>query len=300
MFRHAGFIPGCVALGLWLSITVCGASVDPDQLKCMKQLIEDGKFNQARELIVKNTTSGRTDARFRLINAELLRLTGRTDDAINEYQTAAVLAPTDPSPLIALAELHRQNLQLDKSLACARQALELKEQSTAARVVYASVLLQSDQTAEGERQIKKLLEAEPENPEVQLLVYQLGRKKGDFQSARRALEFVVAKSAKGDPHWLVELADLHEAEGDYGGARDKLEALVAAAPGYLEARNRLARLLEFRFHDFGSATSCYTDLLKADPQSSDAAGGIDRCRRKQRDIAYRMKSTLKESIQSKQ
>lgn len=284
-------------LTLWVSITASGATVAPAEIKSMKQLISDGKFHLARALLDKNLTAGTGDPAFRLVNAQWLRFTGHTDEAITEYQTAASLAPLDAEPLVALAELYLQDLQLDESLRCSRLALQLDPKSIAARLAYATALLKSDQTAEGERQVSRLVETEAQNPEVQLLVYQLGRKKGDFESARQALEFVIAKSPKGDPHWELELADLQEAEGDISGARRRLEELLAVDDSSIEARIRLGRLLEFRFHDFGAAAACYNHVIKKfRPPPADATNGSDRCRRKQRDIALRMKSTIVEMI----
>ena len=287
------------AFSFIVSVTGCGATVPGDQLKILRQLINDGKFNQAAALVAVNEVCGREDADFHLLQAELLRLTGQTDEAIKQYQTAASLAPANPAPLIVLSELFIQNLQLEASLRCAEQAMLLAPNSAPVRIAFASALLKNDRNAEAERQIAHLeqFESQRSNPEVKLLVYRLARKRGDFSGARQALEFVIAKAERRDPHWQVELADLQESEGRYADARQELERLLQADPGYREARYRLARLFEFRFHDYVSAGAVYKDLLKLDPDSLDAVGGIDRCRRKQRDVAARLKSTLKDCLQ---
>lgn len=288
----------CLIAGLYCPVSC--ATINHDQLNEINSLIEQGKFKQAEQLIDKAKEGAAKDPQLHFMAAKLLRRTGRTDAAIAEYQQTSMLAPSNVEALIALSELFMQNLQLDESLNCAKLAVDLSPDSVPARLTYARVLLKADHTGDAEEQIHNLMVKDNHNPEVQLLLYELGRKKSDFAAARRALKFVMANSAKQDPHWQVELADLDEAEGDFAGARSILEQVLITDPGCIEARNKLARLLEFRFHDFRMATSCYSKLLRMDPQSDDAAGGVERCRKKERDIAFRMKATLQGSLREAQ
>lgn len=274
--------------------TVCGASVPAGKLGAARKLISEGKFREARAFIEDNQSAGIDDPQFKILAAELLRLTGRTDEAIVEYTAAARLAPGDPEPLIALSELYLSNLQLDKSLQNAKQAVSIKPDSVIARLALANALLKTDQIASADVQVKILVAAAPGNPEVQLLLYRLDRKKGDFFGARRALEFVIARAEKKDPRWQIELADLRESEGEYADARSDLEKVIQEDPGLIEARYRLARLLEFRYHDYVASAAAYQEILKLSPQSADASSGLERSKRKQRDIAFRIKSTIQQ------
>lgn len=285
----------CVAqICVFLFATVCSAATQSSEIVVARKLLSDGKFQQARAFLDAHRLEGASNPDFRMVNADLLRLTGRTDEAISEYQQVALLAPANPEPLIALSELYLQNLQLQKSLSAAREAVAIKQDSVVARLALASVLLKTDQLAEADRQIARLITLSPGNPEVQLLLYRLDRKKGDLEGARKALEFVMAKAEKKDPSWQVELADLKEAEGAYAEARKYLESVIQADPGFIEARYRLARLLEFRYHDYIASAAAYKDILRLSPQSSDALSGLERSRRKQRDIAFRLKSAIRQ------
>lgn len=293
-------LPGicAVCFAIMAFATASGASVPTGKLGAARKLISDGKFREARAFIDENRAAGADDPQFKLLAAELLRLTGRTDEAIQEYLAASRLAPRDSEPLIALSELYLSNLQLDKSLACAKEAVAINPSSVIARLALANALLKTDQIAAADVQVKDLIASAPENPEVQLLLYRLNRKKGDFFGARRALEFVIARAEKKDPRWQIELADLRESEGDYADARRYLEKVIQEDPGMTDARYRLARLLEFRYHDYAASAVAYKEILRLSPQSGDALSGLERSKHKQRDIAFRIKSTLQQCFPS--
>ncbi len=71
---------------------------------------------------------------------------------------------------------------------------------------------------------------------------------GDFKGAERTLAAVPA-AQQSDRRWLLELADLREASGDYRGAEAAAREVLKTHPDDADARLAVARMLAHRGHD---------------------------------------------------
>lgn len=273
-----------------LLLTTGSVWADEDQVLRIAALVADKKYNQALAEAGRLSHEKAADPKFHLVYAELLLKTGNQAAAIRELTLASRLSPGDPGPLILLSDLYLDNLELEQSLDCASRAVSIAPRNAAARIAYVRALLKSDQTGEAERQLKWVLHRQAGGSQVQLLAFELARKKKDYPAARQALAAVMASSSNPSTELSLSLAELLEESGDYGGAVACLEQLMKQRPDAPEPRLRLARILEVYFQDFDRAAVLYGKEDRV--RSAEALAGVERCRRKQRDVAWRWKLHL--------
>lgn len=265
-------------------------------LSTLNKLIKEHKFILAEDEIQNLLKShpGIPEAHYAYGN--LLRTTGQIDQAKDEFNRARELDPKDTKPLVALAEICLNNMELDQSMSYAQKAIALDPDSLNARAVLIAILLKSERTNEAERQLHSLLQEKKPTPELDFLAYKLNLQKGAYRKARYYLEAILAKSDNQTPELLLELAKVYAATGDYEKSRDTLELLTSTNPLLNEARLRLAHSLEGHFHNYQAAQEQYKEVLRMDPLSIEAIAGIQRCQNRQRNIALRLKTALREEL----
>lgn len=283
-------------LSLFFLLNSPGIAGEPSsETDTARRLIKEHRYKQAETLVSTLLKNSPDDADLHMIQGELLREKGQIDNATSAYARAAELSPSNPYPLIALSELSLRQLELELSLTYAQQAVASDPDCLEARLTLVDVLLQCEQTAEAERQLKYFPEESKGRPEVEILAYRLNQKKGDFVSARKHLMAAISASDKETNLQLrLEACDLLQTLGEYTESKRELEKIIAANPNSLEAHLRLARLLETQFHDYPGALGQYDEALKLDPLSAAAISGNERCKLKRRNIALALKIALRE------
>jgi tetratricopeptide (TPR) repeat protein len=292
----------CVQLAALYSVSaqsfaVLAAENTPaKEVNAAHALIKEHRYTQADALLSTLEKAYPTDPELPMVRGNLLREIGQVDRAIHEFARAAELAPSDPFPLIALADLSLKQMELEQSLTYAQQAVASDPSCLPARVELVDVLLQCGQTAEAERQLKCIPEESKQDPSVEQLAYRLSLKKGDLSSARSHLKktMIGSNKNKGSLNLRLEESDLLETMGDNKAARSELEKIIQDDPDSLSARLRLARLLEKQYHDYSAALVNYKEALRIDPLSAQAIAGNERCLLKRRNIALQLKMALRE------
>lgn len=266
--------------------------------------MDEHRYTQAEAAISKLLKERPDDLALRLLYGDLLEKIGHFDEAETEYSRAAEIDASDPVPTVNLARISLKQLELERSLSYAQQSVARDPSYLPARLTYIEVLLACDQTAEAERQLKFIPEKEKNQPDVAILAYRLALKKGDYSGAHRYL--MLARNAKSSgngaqvetsstPEKLsIEEADLLDTLGKYDAARKILEAIVENDPESFEAKLKLARFLELRYHDYEGALRQFEDALRMDPLSATAIAGKERCQSKRRNIALQIKIYLRE------
>ena len=261
-----------------------------------RKLFKEHRYKQADAMLSSLIKEHPEDVDLRMLHGEVLRESGRINLASDEFAKAAELAPSNPFPMIDMAELSLKQLELDASWSYAQQAVARDPSCLQARITLVNVLLQCDQTGESERQLRYFPATAKDSYEVQMLWYRLAMKKGDFGAANDHLGRAMSNSAeKQDDNLLYEKSDLMQTIGDYDSARKDLEQIIAKNPDQLSARLRLARLLESQFHDYRAALEQFNEVLKIDPLSAAAIAGKERCQIKGRNIALQLKMSLREA-----
>ena len=260
-----------------------------------RQLIKERHYKQAESALTILLKTNPESADLQMLQGELLREKGQIDGATNAFARAAELDSSSPFPLIALSELSLRQLELELALTYAQQAVASDPNCIEARLALVDALLQCEQTAEAERQLKYFPEESKNKPAVEILAYRLNQKKGDFVSAKKHLLAAIAGSADDSNIQLrLEACDLLQTMGEHNSARAELERIIEGNAESLEAHLRLARLLETQFHDYAGALRQYDDALKLDPLSAPAIAGSERCKLKRQNIALQIKIALRE------
>jgi len=94
----------------------------------------------------------------------------------------------------------------------------------------AKELYQAKRYSDAERRIRRILEVEPENPDMLLLMTQLCRKQKRYQEAEQCLR-VLTRRRPPDPLFLNNLAVVQLCLGKNASARENQEQAVILAPG---------------------------------------------------------------------
>ncbi len=290
--------PVLVLLGILTFIAPGLKAADTDDLEKARALIKEHRYSQAESLISELEKKSPQLAQVHMIKGELYIKSGQPDRAVAEFEQAAKLSSSDPYPLICLAQLSLQQLDLDSSLDFARQALKRNPECIDARITLVDALLQSEQTAEAERQLKSFYGKEKGRSELELLAFRLNKKKGDYVTALNHLSKALSSLPGENIELQLEECELLQMLGDYDNARNKLEQITIKNPDSIQARLKLARFLESHFHDYSSALMQYTKALKLDPLNATAISGQERCRTKKRNLALQIKLALRELFAS--
>jgi tetratricopeptide (TPR) repeat protein len=264
------------------------------EIKSARDLMQEHRYSQADLLLFALSKKYPNDDRLPAMRGGLLREIGKFDEASGEFARAAQLCPANPFPLVALAQLCLKQMELEKSVTYAQQAVGRDPKCVSARLTLVDVLLQCGQTAEAERQLKCLPGEARVKPEAEQLAYRLSLKKGDLSGARNHLQRAFSGSTQGGIKLLMEDSELLQTMGENNAARAELEKVILGNPDSLTARLRLARLLETQYHDYAAALTNYKAALRIDPLSAQAIAGYDRCLLKRRNIALQIKMALRE------
>ena len=266
------------------------------EIEAAGKLVKDHRYLQADALLLVLKKKYPSDAGLAMVRGDLLREIGQLEEASHEFARAAELDAANPLPLVALAQLSLKQMELERSLTYAQQAVCRNPRCLPARLGLVDVLLQCGQTAEAERQLKGIRANFHPNADIELLAYRLSLKKGDLTGARSHLGQAIGAAGSNKLQLQLEDSDLLQTIGDNGAARAELEKIIVNDPDSLSARLRLSRLLETQYHDYASALTNYDEALRIDPLSAQAIAGHDRCQLKRRNIALQIKMALREFL----
>ncbi len=266
------------------------------EMENARNLLKEHKYKQADNFIQSLIKTYPNDVDLHMLRANLLRETGQVEQASAEFAEAAELAPSNPYPTIALAQLCLKQLELDQSLSYAQQSVARDPSCLPARITLVDVLLQCEQTGEAERQLRYFPASSKGNPAVELLAYHMSLKKGDLSSARLHLQTAIKGSKEDNLQLKLEDCDLLQQMGDISSVKQELLKILDDHPDSLSARLRLARLEESQFHNYADALYHFNEALKIDPLSAAAIAGRDRCLLKRRNLALQIKIALREVL----
>jgi predicted Zn-dependent protease len=281
-----------VLLGNTSNLFMCRADElsEINQLSKIEYLSSKKKFQQAHKVIEPLLKNNPNNAALHLALAELLGSEGKTAESINEYLTVRRIDNSDLQSCLKLSQLYAENSDQENSLRYARLAVAIKPDSLHAKIGLVNAFIENNLTRAAQEEFSNLLAKSKNNPDVLILGYKLGKKQGNNNKAKYYLLETIRYS-KDPTRFELELSDLLEHMRDYKAARKCLEDLLSKYPDYSEARLRLAQNLEFYFYDFESAIKEYQNVLAINPNTK-ASLGIERCRKKKNDLAFRLKLML--------
>lgn len=248
-------------------------------------------FFRANVLIQRLRKAYPNDAAVALAAARLFSEMGLVSDAETEYSKALQFNSSSAEALCALSEISLQKLAPRKALEFARRACGVEPTSARSRVALVNALVACDMLKEADSESGQLLHDYPNNAAVHYAVYKLNFTRGQLGTAQSQLQAAL-KLFPNNFAWRLDLADVCQQQGDREGARRALRQALGIDPYSVEAKTKMAIVLEFYFHDYDGAIEQYDSVLDLDSQSVTALAGVNRCRTKKNDIAAAIKFQL--------
>lgn len=291
------------ALGL-LIFSVCApdvraltreAHLPAADLARVGKLINDGSLLQARQQVDNLLKEYPDDWQVALLAARLYRKMGLSTYAILEYERVRGARPLMPEPLIALSEMHLENLSTELAQRLAREAVYRAPQSREARLALVSALLAGQSVSQAREQAEILARMFPGDPEVEHVLANAAQAFGDNHKALLLMSRAV-EARPSEQSWQLELAELYTANQDYGRAEACLKTALARDSQDVRALDLLAHLYEFQLLDYTRARACYASLKSLLPDSASAQAGMDRCLLKQGDLALSFRNFIRRTF----
>ena len=273
-------------------------------------LLQRDQPRAALEAVERALARAPSDPEARLTRAKALAVLNRPDEARDELE--ALLQPDSPArAVLARTPLLFQALTIRAQLrvragdwsgveADARVVLESRPLDHDLRGLLCEALMRLGRAAEAERELTRILDADPDHPGALFARAELQRAAGDLEGGRATLERIVA--AARDPH-AVDLARSLLAEdgperpqrltaqarrrlgaGDEQGALGDVEAALRAAPDHVPALVTRGAI-RARQGDVAGAREDLDRALELAPDSVEGLRTRGLLRRDQRDAA---------------
>lgn len=261
---------------------------DADPLVEIKELMDKGSFRLARQNLEEYVVAHPDDVQARLVAGRLYRQMGLTSFSIVSYEEARRRSPQILEPYLALSQMQLENLNVELALSMGREAVNIAPTSKEARFALISALIANYSLIEANRELDRLLDDSPDDPEVYYLGFKLYQDGGELAKAREYLD--AAMRRRPDKiSWLFDLSELCQSQGKYLEARDAMLTYLKKMPDSTRAQTKLAEILEHGLYDYDAAQRVYEAILKDDPENPTALAGQLRLAKKQNDLAAAIK-----------
>jgi tetratricopeptide (TPR) repeat protein len=226
-----------------------------------------------------------------LCQANLWRSMGLYARAKNLYEELHKVQPTAIEPLIALCQVNLENLRIREALTYSREAVRIAPVSSAAHLALAAALIADNSLTAAKLELDFIEQKFPGSAEFYYLESQYFTLQDDRPRAISALQAAI-KLKPNNSQWWMQLGALYEQEGQYVEALDALNRYLRLNPTSIEALGKVAAIYEYNFHDYDRAVEYYKSILVIDKNIVDASVGIERCQRKNKDLAAALKDAL--------
>ncbi|MBS2006189.1 MAG: tetratricopeptide repeat protein [Cyanobacteria bacterium SZAS TMP-1] len=255
------------------------------------KLIDDGALLPARSRVETLLQRYPGDWRVALLAARVYRKMGLSGFAAMQYEKVRAHDPRMVEALVALSQIHLENLSTEIAIVLARQAVEIDPKSKEARLALVDALLAGQFLRQARDQAQALNNMYPADADVAHTLAGVAQAFSEYDEATvLLLRALAARPEKVT--WRLELADIYQAEGRYQDCQNTLKQILESDPRSLEALNKLAHLQEFDMHEYMPALRSYRAIKEIIPDSAAAQAGIDRCFAKQSDLALNFRNAL--------
>lgn len=144
---------------LWLSLAILLSSPPAEDLVSVRQLLENGHFQEAERQLDRYIQENPNEARAHYLRGVLNSAQQRLDVAENALLRAVELNPADPDPYLLLGRMYRSQQKLKKSIELLQRGLETTSQSPQVSFELARSLAEARQFAAA---LKRLESVSPE------------------------------------------------------------------------------------------------------------------------------------------
>jgi len=270
---------------------VRGAGLDQKEFTDCARLIDEGALLLAREKVEAMLARLPDDWRVALLAGRVYRKMGLSGFAIVQYEKVRAQNPRMLEALVALSQMHLDNLSTTPAIMLARQAVAVDPKDKEARLALVDALLAGQSLRQANEQAQILASRYPNDAAVAHTLSGLAQAFGHYGEATALLLSALAAR----PHmltWRLELADIYQAQGHYEACRSALNQVLQEEPHSIEALNKIAHLQEFDMHEYMAALRSYRAIKEIIADSAAAQAGIDRCMTKQTDFALNVRNAV--------
>jgi len=253
--------------------------------------IDEGALMAARSKIESYLARSPQDWRVALLAARLYRKMGLSGLAILQYEKVRAQDPRRVEALVALSQLHLENLSTEIAIALARQAVGLDPLNKQARLALVEALLAGQSLRQAQDQAAILASMFPADADVAHTLSQAAQAFGHYKEATGLLLRSLALKPR-NVAWRLELADLYQSQGQYQDCCNTLREILEVEPYSLDALNKIAHVEEFDLNEYMPALKSYRAVKEIIGDSAAAQAGMDRCLAKQRDLALNARNAV--------
>lgn len=266
-------------------------SLTPKEFSELAHLIDEGSLLPAQSRIESLLARDPDNWRVALLAGRLYRKMGLSGSAIMQYEKVRVQNPQMVEALVALSQMHLENLSTEMAIMLARKAVSVDPHSKDGRLALVQALLAGQSLRQAQEEAQILASMYPSDADVDHTLSSVAEAFGRYDQATALLLRAVGQR----PHkldWLLELSEIYQLEGKFDACRAALLQILVEDPHSLEALTKLAHLQEFDMHEYMSALSSYRRIKEVIPDSAAAQAGIDRCLAKQSDLAVNFRNAV--------
>ncbi|MFN2326907.1 MAG: tetratricopeptide repeat protein, partial [Gemmatimonadales bacterium] len=173
---------------------------------------------------------------------EIYARRGLHGEALERFRSARESHPDDPRTLLGEASALLALSRFSEALSVADQLVGVTPRAPEARVTRARARLATGDAAGASIDIEAAIAEAPGRPDLLLLQGEVFRAVGEPEAALESCRAALAYDARLAPAWMT-IAEVEEARGQEGPAREALEQVLRILPVHAGATMRLAELL---------------------------------------------------------
>ena len=196
----------------------------------------------------------------------------KPSDAIEAFQNAAKLNPTEPEPHLAAGILLETGKQYQQARVEFQKAAELDPKSTEALAGLVNSYSQSGQIADAEPAIRKFLALDPNNATGHVQLGRLLAAQHKWNDATAELEKGL-QLQPGDAEAQRQLAAIYLEQKQFDAARPHIEAALQSAPSDAELHHWLGQV-DLADKKFPEAQNELLTAVKLKPDLGEAYGDL--------------------------
>ncbi len=194
-----------------------------------------------------------------------LGLLGRIDEALLEFESAALADPKNPYAYEGLGVCHYRRNEFDRAIVQFQKALQVDPELSDAHFALARAYEGAGRMPDAIAAAEAVVRTDDDPCRGPLLLAELRLKRNETAKAIEVLEAAIRKHAN-EPRLRLVLAEAYDRVGKASDAAAQVDAVVAASPLSVEQLHRFA-LLYRRSERFDRAEELLDRLLREAPET---------------------------------
>ena len=197
------------SLEYYRSVLSLGTAEERVALRTAETLVKLERFDEAERVIAELGPAADSNVTATLIRAYSAAAQNKNREARALFDRAVELKPNDPSPFLQRAQYSLRTPDLfNDALADVDQAIRLQPELVSARRMKAEMLASRGRSSEAIAELRRAVDADPENDDLRSLLVQYFVRVSDFPSAISFADRTVS-DRPGELYWVRVSGDLN-------------------------------------------------------------------------------------------